>query len=135
MGKTIARGVFYALALGVWVWMMANTLGIARMVFPPGGDGFLGDMLPTSPPTSPKTRQVVPPMTSPTAPADRSTADLVAGLAAHWLRAGLDINTRDRNEPNVVREEITRTLMRHSIPPPWITTSEERAFALTEQSS
>lgn len=46
MGKTIARGVFYALALGVWVWMMANTLGIARMVFPPGGDGFLGDMLP-----------------------------------------------------------------------------------------
>lgn len=69
------------------------------------------------------------------APADRSTADLVAGLAAHWLRAGLDINTRDRNEPNVVREEITRTLMRHSIPPPWITTSEERAFALTEQSS
>lgn len=59
----------------------------------------------------------------------------LTGLAAHWLRAGLDINTRDRNEPNVVREEITRTLMRHSIPPPWITTSEERAFALTEQSS
>ena len=46
MSKTIARGVFYALALGVWVWMMTNTLGIAQMVFPPGGNDFLGDMLP-----------------------------------------------------------------------------------------
>lgn len=58
-----------------------------------------------------------------------------SGMTRMFRRRTLWIRTRDRNEPNVVREEITRTLMRHSIPPPWITTSEERAFALTEQSS
>lgn len=36
MSKTIARGAFYGLALGVWAWMMVNTLAIARMVFPQG---------------------------------------------------------------------------------------------------
>lgn len=46
MSKTMAKGVFYALALGVWVWMMTNTLGIAKMIFPPGEDDFFGDMLP-----------------------------------------------------------------------------------------
>lgn len=45
MSKTIARGVFYALALGVWIWMMTNTLGITQMIFPADGE-FLGAMLP-----------------------------------------------------------------------------------------
>lgn len=44
MSRTIARGAFYGLALGVWLWMMLNTLSITRMVFP--SQDFLGALLP-----------------------------------------------------------------------------------------
>lgn len=45
MSRTIARGAFYALALGVWFWMMTNTLSVTQMIFP-NQEGLLGGMLP-----------------------------------------------------------------------------------------
>ena len=69
------------------------------------------------------------------APPDLTAADLVAKLAAHWLRAGLNISLHDAGDPDVMRAEITRTMMRQSVSPPWITTNEKRAFAFAEKSS
>ncbi|MBK7202492.1 hypothetical protein [Candidatus Amarolinea dominans] len=46
MSRTIARGAFYALALGVWFWMMTNTLSVTQMIFP-DQEGLLGACCPT----------------------------------------------------------------------------------------
>ena len=66
------------------------------------------------------------------APPDLGAADLVATLAAHWLRAGLNLSLHDASDPNVIRAEITRTMMRRSVAPPWITTKEERAYVFVD---